>query len=138
MPSERLAAPPWILVVEDEEDIRDIICMVLEDAGVQAVPAGDGREALDRMRLGPPPRLIVLDMMMPGMDGWEFRRAQLEDPRLAAIPVLVLSGDGQVQRKAAEIGAVGWLGKPFDFDQLMEQVDRYAPEVGPPESVPRP
>jgi CheY-like chemotaxis protein len=116
--------------VDDEADIRDIICMVLEEHGARAVGAASGREALDLLCAGAPPRLVILDLMMPGMDGWEFRRTQLADPRVADVPVLVLSGDGSVERKAADLRAIGYLSKPFEFEELLHKVERFVQDEG--------
>ena len=82
-----------ILVVEDDADVREAIVSGLEHAGFEVVAAADGKMALDLLRHGIVPRAIILDLMMPVMDGWEFRRHQLADPTLAAIPVIVLSAD---------------------------------------------
>jgi CheY-like chemotaxis protein len=115
----------WILVVEDEADIREILCMVLEEHGLHAVGAADGVEALQRLRERSAPELVILDLMMPRMDGWQFRDAQLHDPDLAGIPVLVLSGDGRVPVKAAELHAVGFLRKPVEIDELLSSVEHH-------------
>src|SRR5690348_2370478 len=84
-----------VLVVDDDEDIRTVIGDVLELAGYRAIPATDGEDALTIMRSDPGLGLVLLDMMMPGVDGWEFRRRQLQDPALARVPVVVLSGAGK-------------------------------------------
>jgi two-component system response regulator MprA len=105
--------------------------MILEEHGLVAEGAVDGLDALARLREhGAPPSLIVLDLMMPRMDGWQFRRAQKLDPRLAGIPVLILSGDGQTERKAAQLGAVGYLRKPVALDALVEMVSRLGRSSG--------
>jgi two-component system, chemotaxis family, chemotaxis protein CheY len=128
-----------ILVVEDEPDIRDILCLILEDRGHHAIGAADGQDALDYLHHNPPPSLVILDLMMPRMDGWQFRAAQLADPRLASIPVLVLSGDGQVSTKAAALAAAGYIRKPVDLPDLLRSIDlhRQPPPTPHGEAPPR-
>jgi CheY-like chemotaxis protein len=107
-----------VLVVEDDLDIREVMRMVLEASGYQVLEAGDGAEALAVARAHRP-RLILLDLMMPGMDGFQFRESQLRDPAIAAIPVVIVSGGGAVPEKAAELGAAGYLVKPTDLQRLL-------------------
>lgn len=113
-----------ILIVEDDADIREVLVQVLEFEGYQVVSAENGREALDRLNIGEPPGLILLDLMMPVMDGWRFRDAQLQDPKLAGIPVVVLSADGNLQQKASIIHAAGYLKKPVELETLLNTVGR--------------
>ena len=114
-----------VLLIDDDADIRAIVAQVLELEGYRVHTACDGAQALKNMRLGPPPRLILLDLMMPGMNGWQFRRAQLADPTLATIPVVVLSGGGGLSAEPDDIGAAGFLRKPIDLTTLLEVVDRF-------------
>jgi CheY-like chemotaxis protein len=114
-----------LLVVEDDPDIREALRLVLETEGYPVTTAGDGAEAMRQLQAATPPCLILLDLMMPVMDGWQFRDAQQRDPALAAIPVVVISADGRVPQKAASIGAAGYLKKPVDFDTLVDVVRRY-------------
>lgn len=107
-----------VLVVEDDLDIREAMRMVLEASGYQVLEAGDGAEALVVARAHRP-RIILLDLMMPGMDGFQFREIQLRDPGIAAIPVVIVSGGGAVPEKAAELGAAGYLVKPTDLERLL-------------------
>jgi CheY-like chemotaxis protein len=107
-----------ILVVEDDLDIREVMRMVLEASGYQVLEAGDGAEAL-RVAHAHRPCVIVLDLMMPGMDGFQFRESQLQDPAIASIPVLIASGGGAVPEKASELGAAGYLVKPMDVRGLL-------------------
>lgn len=113
-----------VLVVEDDVDLGDVVSMVLDAAGYSPVVAKDGREALTQLRTCRP-RVILLDLMMPGMNGWELRAAQLRDPLLAKIPVVVMTGDGNAQRKAAELDAVDFLQKPIDVPKLLEVLSRH-------------
>ena len=113
-----------VLVVEDDVDLGDVVSMVLDAAGYSPVVAKDGREALTQLRTCRP-RVILLDLMMPGMNGWELRAAQPRDPLLAKIPVVVMTGDGNAQRKAAELDAVDFLQKPIDVPKLLEVLSRH-------------
>src|SRR6185436_12323698 len=88
-----------ILLVEDDFDVRDALIPILEYEGHRVVGAASGQEALDRLRSGAKPSLILLDLMMPGMSGMEFRAEQLRDPALASIPVVVVSADPAARRK---------------------------------------
>jgi CheY-like chemotaxis protein len=114
-----------VLVVDDDEDIRDTIQMVLESSGIEVATASDGGEALATIRSGVQPFLIVLDIMMPGMSGPEFMEERRRDPDLARFPVAVISGDGRVKLKAAALGADEALAKPIQLATLMDTVNRY-------------
>ena len=82
-------------------------------------PATCREEGLERLHARPHPCCVVLDLMMPNMDGFEFRVRQMEDPEVAAIPVIVLSAGGDVERKVAHLGVAAALTKPPDFDRLL-------------------
>jgi len=99
--------------------------MTLEASGYAVATAADGAEGLRRLRQEPPPDLILLDLMLPVVSGWEFRRQQQQDPTLAAIPVVVVSAVGDLEQKAADIGAAELLQKPVDFGQLLTTVRRF-------------
>lgn len=113
-----------VLVIDDDADIREAFKLLLEASGHQLATAADGAEALALLRDGIHPRLILLDLMMPGMNGFEFRAEQLRDPVLAAIPVVIISGDGRIAEKARPLG-LPWLLKPIDLDELLETMSRY-------------
>jgi CheY-like chemotaxis protein len=116
----------WVLVVDDDADIRTMIGLILESTGVGVRYATDGLEALRALRgNGELPLFILLDLMMPVMNGWEFRDAQLKDELLAAVPVVIISGDGDAHAKAASLGAAGSLHKPLDLDSLIATVERF-------------
>jgi CheY-like chemotaxis protein len=114
---------PWVLIVDDDEDIRDSIQSLLELRGFVVGTASDGAAALARMRSGPPPALVILDLMMPGMNGEEFRAAQLRDPALAAVPVVLLTGAGD-RGPAARVD-IERIAKPIDLQILFETVARF-------------
>jgi CheY-like chemotaxis protein len=122
---EKRASAGSVLIVDDDEDIREVLGEVLEFAGYHAVMAFNGEDALAQMSSHPLPCVVLLDMMMPVVDGWEFRRRQLADPKLAHVPVVVLSGAGRTAEIANEIGAAASLSKPIARDQLLQVVGRY-------------
>jgi len=121
-----VALPGRILVVEDDRQILAIVSLLLEDEGYEIVTASDGRQALARLREGANPDLIILDLMLPSLDGWEFRAIQRADPELARIPVLVVSADASA--KARAIDATSFLRKPFGVDDLLDRVRRILSE----------
>lgn len=114
-----------ILLVEDDAEFQAVLCTALEVEGYRVIAAAHGREAMERLRHSPECCLIVLDLMMPVMDGYQFRAEQMRDLGLARIPVVVLSAEGDVGRKAAELGAVEVMRKPVDFDRLLALLARY-------------
>jgi DNA-binding response OmpR family regulator len=106
-----------VLIVEDERDIRESVAEALTDEGYEVVGAADGAEALEKMHQCHP-ALVLLDLMMPRMNGWQFRIAQRNDPESAGIPVIVLSALGRV----SDIEAADFLQKPFDLERLLSAV----------------
>jgi CheY-like chemotaxis protein len=115
-----------VLLVEDDEDIRLSVTEILSEEGFTVVGAVDGGDALRYLRASAePPRLILLDLMMPVMDGWAFRAAQLADPRLAKIPVVILSAATDVRRHAAQLHVNDYLVKPLDVPLLLNAVERH-------------
>jgi CheY-like chemotaxis protein len=112
-----------VLIVEDDDDLREMMAQFLSLEGFQAAAVANGREALDYLQHENAPDLILLDMMMPVMDGWEFRRHQKADPVMAEVPVVVLSALDQV--RVADVHAEAILKKPLDFDRLLELVRVY-------------
>jgi len=109
-----------VMVVEDDVDIRQALIEILEDHGFGAVGARDGAEALNILsRATELPCVILLDLMMPVMDGATFRQAQRQDPRLASIPVVVLSAYRDVDRHAAPLDAASVLRKPPSVRELV-------------------
>ena len=119
-----------ILIVDDDIDIREAMCMVLEHGGYRTIAAANGAEALQVLDGGSSIDLILLDMMMPVMDGWAFRTAQAQGPAFA-IPVVVLTGDGRAAAKAAAIGAAGYLKKPLRYRQSAERRRTTLPALKP-------
>ena len=113
-----------ILIVDDDKDIREILRDVLEEEGYAIVEATNGVEALSSLRGDVLPRVILLDLMMPVMDGQEFRKAQLADPRIAGIPVIVFTADANAKQKADRLAAADAFGKPVRLDDLIGSVAR--------------
>lgn len=117
---------PSILVVDDDPDIREALVDVLTDHGYSARAVSNGREALDYLRGGARPNLILLDLMMPVMDGLQFRQEQVNDPELKGLPVFVISAGNDVAQNAATLGVAGSMRKPIDLDKLLDVVARHA------------
>jgi CheY-like chemotaxis protein len=109
-----------VLVVDDDPDIRQTIRMILQSQGFQVAIAADGREALDQLAVEPEPCLILLDLLMPTMNGWQFRAAQLQDSRLATFPVVVMSATPNLEDAAIHADAL--LQKPLDLHNLVRIV----------------
>jgi CheY-like chemotaxis protein len=120
-----------ILIVDDHAPLREALAEVLELEGYQVVAARDGLEAFELLERGAPPDLILLDLMMPFVDAWEFRRWQQARPALAQIPIVVVTGLDNPAQKAASIGAVDYLVKPVTREVLLDMVARYLPSSVP-------
>lgn len=115
-----------VLVVDDDTDIRETIEEVLADNDFPAIGAENGAVALERLRSDvEPPCVILLDMMMPVMDGGTFRLAQQNDPTLSDIPVVVLTAHASGERSARELHVAGFLRKPVDLQTLLDVIRRY-------------
>lgn len=114
-----MADSPVVLVVDDDPYILEFVEMVLLDEGYQVVTAANGKQALDVVTRGKA-GLVLLDMRMPVMDGWEFAAA-LRENRIR-VPVVVMTAAADAERRRAEIGAQGCLAKPFELDDLVRTV----------------
>jgi len=114
-----------VMIVDDEVDVRDGLSEFLQSMGYQTRAACNGRDALSQLRTTTRlPDAIVLDMMMPTMDGLSFRWEQLADRRLADIPVMILSASGHCQATAIELQTAGCLKKPVRPEELLEALMR--------------
>jgi DNA-binding response OmpR family regulator len=112
-----------VLVVEDDREMRELVEVILEQAGYRVITAAEGQEALAKVQ-EELPGVILLDMKMPGMNGWQFAhafRAQHDH----AVPIVVLTAATDASSRAREIEAEGYLGKPFDLDDLLHTVERH-------------
>src|SRR5262249_47756975 len=116
------AAGAPILVVEDDQTIQAMLLDILQSEGYPVLAASDGVEGLESIR-SVPPSLILLDMRRPRMDGWEFARGLRA--RGIASPVVVMTAADNARRWAEEIGADGYITKPFDFVELLQAIQRH-------------
>lgn len=117
---------PTLFIVEDNAIVREGLAIVLRRVGYDVTVAKDGREALDRLHRGPKPALILLDMILPGLDGWMFLKERKRDVCLAAIPVVIMTGIGSASLEwAKSLGAAGLLLKPIDVEVLLEEISRH-------------
>lgn len=122
--------PGHLLIVDDDRETRDMLVTLLEGVGFHTIAAEDGLEALHALRtvrhLAPEtPCLVLLDLLMPRLGGHEFRRAQLADPLVAGVPVVIMSGAVDAPERARGLGAVATLSKPVDTDTLLSVVRRH-------------
>lgn len=123
-----------VLVVDDDQGIRELVATALSEEGYEVSGAADGAEALDRIA-DTPPDLILLDMRMPVMDGWEFARLYRSRPAPHA-PIVIVTAALDVAKDAKEIGADGFIAKPFQLDELVSLVERHTgPAAGGPSSA---
>ncbi len=118
-----------ILIVEDDDEIRELLAEMLRDRGYKVATARNGKDALDILRQGAPPNLILLDLMMPIMDGWQMRSEMLADPALATIPVVIVSGAADVLDGIESLKAARLLTKPVKWPVLLESVQTYSSRV---------
>ena len=116
-----------ILLVEDDFDVREALAETLREEGYLLDCACDGEEALQHLKNGGSPSLILLDLMMPRMNGTEFRVAQRADPRFRHIPVVLLSADGRMEEKARQLATDGAVRKPIDLNELLRTIARFEP-----------
>jgi CheY-like chemotaxis protein len=113
-----------VLVVEDDVDLREAIRDTLEAEGYEVVLAEHGEEALAQLRAEPRPCVVLLDLMMPHMDGWKFMEQMRIHPVLANIPLVVVSAYGNAEG-VRSLGAADYLRKPFQVETLLDTVKRY-------------
>lgn len=116
------AAAP-ILVVDDDNAIRETLRAILEDEGFPVAAAGNGREALVQLEAMPLPGLCIIDLVMPVMNGWELCAELARHPSLARVPVLLVSANSNVDAPPAGLQTVHVMRKPISFDRLLEFVE---------------
>jgi DNA-binding response OmpR family regulator len=119
------AGPTTVLVVDDDADIRDLLKILLEAEGYRVYVASDGLDAMHQLEADTEPALILLDLMMPRMDGEQFLK-EMRSTRFCRTPVVVMSGHVCAQRKVMELEAAGCLMKPFERADLLKTVRRFA------------
>jgi CheY-like chemotaxis protein len=127
-----MPAHPNVLIIENEDVLRDALSDVIDLIGYASVGVGGGAEALEYLRSHPAPDLILLDLRMPGMDGWEFRRRQLADPSLAGIPVVTLSSFHADEQRREDLKADGYMTKVDIFRELPTMLAQYCRRVPQP------
>src|SRR4051812_25552757 len=113
---------PPILVVEDDDATREAECLLLRNRGYDVASAADGREALDQLRGGLRPRAILLDLMLPGLDGNALRAELLRDPELRSIPVVFCSAAADLDRRASDLRPAAVFSKPVELDRLAQAI----------------
>ncbi|MDB4970198.1 MAG: two-component response regulator [Myxococcales bacterium] len=125
-----------ILIVEDDEGVQESLATLLRMEGYDVETVSDGSAALRRLSDEPPPNLILLDLIMPHMDGVEFRSRQLADSRIANIPVIIVSACAEARGTAERLGAVDFLLKPMSFEALLLAVQNTAITVVTTQGIP--
>ena len=121
---------PSVLVVDDDPDVRGLLETYLELEGFDVLTATNGCDALQRLR-DARPSVILLDLMMPVMDGEKFRAAQLKDASISAIPVIVFSGKPDCAAVAKRLDAVSCITKPMRLRQVVDEIVAYCSESSP-------
>lgn len=117
---------PHVLIIDDDEELRDAIADLLTEEGLVVATAGNGREGLDRLHDGEHPRLILLDLLMPVMNGWQFCEAKNADPQLAPIPVVALSAAAKKDPASPYyLNVDDIIVKPVVNDELLGTVRRF-------------
>lgn len=114
-----------LLLVDDNDDAREAVAYLIAHTGCQVIEARNGEQALAVLRQGLRPDLILLDLMMPGLDGWAFRSEQRKLDGASDVPVVIYSGSPTVEEDAARLQVAGWLRKPLDFDRLLRVVSEH-------------
>jgi two-component system, chemotaxis family, chemotaxis protein CheY len=128
------ATGPTLLLIEDDRDICEIVAQVLAEEGYRTVTVPNGEEGLKHLRAASTqPFLIVLDLMLPVMDAWQFRSEQAQDAKIAGIPVVIFSANPKLQQHADSLGAAAVIRKPPDLDEFLAVVGTFvpAPAIGP-------
>jgi CheY-like chemotaxis protein len=120
---------PPILVVDDDEDVRTMLCIVLSAEGYRVTGAADGLEALALIRRDGPPALVLVDLMMPRMNGEDLIKTMTQDPMLARVPVAIISGQMTTRTPAQAPAVIARLVKPVEIDELLTLVQRFADQT---------
>ena len=113
-----------ILLVEDDDDIRDDLAELLMDEGYRVVTAANGQEAWQELQRREIPCVILLDLLMPVMSGWDLHTRLLSDPRLACVPVVVMTGVDDAKAQARRLKAVACIEKPIEIEDLFDTLER--------------
>ena len=119
-----------VLVVDDDDDIQALLQMILESEDYEVVTAGDGLLALNELEKSTPD-LILLDLMMPRMDGYTFAKELRQRKRQPTIPIIVLSADVNAKQKVEQMGADSYITKPFDIGSLLDKISHFMEHFTP-------
>lgn len=121
------ASQKVVLLVEDEDDARDLLAQILEDADYKVLRAANGLEALNVLEsVKGECNIILLDLMMPVMNGWDFRRKQKQNPMMERIPVLLMSAGARIASAASgDLDAAGFVSKPVEIPDLLDKVKQH-------------
>jgi CheY-like chemotaxis protein len=114
-----------VLVIEDDPAVHEVLRALLEAEGFEVVGAHDGEEAVALLQDGVMPCLIVLDLMLPRMDGFQFRAVQRADPRWAKIPIVVYSGIDRLAERMRDMQPAAWFAKPVDPESLLGAIHKF-------------
>jgi len=112
-----------VLVVDDDAEIRQALAELLEDEDYGVMLAANGKEALDLVAGGQRPDVILLDVMMPVMDGWHFLSARLKYPELVEVPIIIISAGQEAEREAHKVGVFEVARKPLHVDDLIHRIE---------------
>jgi CheY-like chemotaxis protein len=112
-----------VLVIDDDAEIRQALTEILEDENYSVSAASNGKEAIDMVSRGPCPDVILLDVMMPVMDGWHFLSARLAHPRLVEVPIIIISAGIEAEREAKKVGVFEVAKKPLHVDDLIRRIE---------------
>lgn len=115
-----------VLVIDDDEDVREIVCVALQAFGIRAWGVPDGFDGLQRLQAGARPSLVLLDLRMPSINGEAFLRMLRDKLHIHDVAVVVMSGDGDARRVASRLDAQGFLAKPVELEELVELARRFA------------
>lgn len=124
------AAGPDVLIIEDDPQVRSLLSEVLLQQWYTVVAVPDGAAALEFLQQHTPPGIVLMDLDMSGMNGWQFRERQLQNAALAAIPVAVISGVDASHLTLSRLGAVAFLHKPLDIPRLLALVEQHCRPPG--------
>lgn len=127
-----MAGADVVMLVEDDPSLRFVFTHLLKLRGFEVVALSNGEEALDYTKKNSAPKMIFLDLTLPGMGGVEYRRKQLADPALAKVPTVLTSGRDDLRAWAAKLGTQGYLRKPYSIDELYGTLDKISPAPSVP------
>ncbi len=119
----------YVLLVEDDPDIRELVLEAFQIMNVEATAASCGSDAIEALQAHGKPAVVLLDLMMPKTDGVWFCNERKKYPHFLDIPVVILTADSKIESKAAELAVNGFLRKPVTIDDLMKTVHKYLPNL---------